>query len=171
MKIIFLDIDGVLNSEYYFNKRLIYGERPSRSNLKEYLMYDIDPDCMSRLKTITEATNANIVLSSTWRIHYFEEVKDLLEEYNIKAQLLDKTPRLSFEGSVRGNEIHLFRIKNAQWCGKYWENNDYVIIDDDSDMLYSQKDNFVKTDNKIGLQSKDVIKAIEILNRGNERNI
>jgi hypothetical protein len=41
----------------------------------------------------------------------------------------------------------------------------YVIIDDNDDMLESQKDFFVETFPNIGLTMEDAKKAIEILNR------
>ena len=40
-----------------------------------------------------------------------------------------------------------------------------LIIDDDSDMLYWQKDNFVNTDREIGLTDADTDLAIKILNK------
>jgi hypothetical protein len=40
----------------------------------------------------------------------------------------------------------------------------YVIIDDDSDMLYKQRDNFVRTNTLHGFTENDMHKAIKILN-------
>lgn len=51
-KVLFLDVDGVLNDEEYGSN--IYLEEIR----------------VKRLKNIIEATNANIVMSSSWR-HYF----------------------------------------------------------------------------------------------------
>lgn len=44
------------------------------------------------------------------------------------------------------------------------EVKNYVILDDDSDMLLSQRDNFVKTSWKTGLDSEKADNAINILN-------
>ena len=47
------------------------------------------------------------------------------------------------------------------------ENNDiesFVILDDDSDMLPKQMNNFIHIDGQVGLTDKDVFAAIEILN-------
>ena len=41
----------------------------------------------------------------------------------------------------------------------------YVILDDDSDMLYDQRNNFIQTHMYDGLSEDDVKKAIEILNK------
>lgn len=57
MKILFLDIDGVLNSyQFYENK----------SN-QELVDNPFDTACVRHLKTIIDATDAKIVLTSTWR--------------------------------------------------------------------------------------------------------
>ena len=61
MKIIFLDIDGVLNSRAYDRKR----------NWNEQT--DIDETRLPLIKEIVDATNAKIVLSSTWREHWDRE--------------------------------------------------------------------------------------------------
>lgn len=57
MKVIFLDIDGVLNSRTYDRKR----------NWNEQT--DIDETRLPLIKEIVDATDAKIVLSSTWRQH------------------------------------------------------------------------------------------------------
>ena len=41
----------------------------------------------------------------------------------------------------------------------------YVILDDDSDMLYTQRFNFIQTDSEIGLMMWEATKAVEILNQ------
>jgi len=41
----------------------------------------------------------------------------------------------------------------------------YCIIDDDTDMLYEQRNNFVNTDPQTGLTLDNVSKVIEILNK------
>lgn len=60
-------------------------------------------------------------------------------------------------GICRGIEID-------RWL---WEHEDvinYVILDDDSDMLLSQKKHFIKTHALRGISKRDVEKAIKILN-------
>ena len=58
MKIIFLDIDGVLNSRIYDRKR-------NRDELT-----DIDETRLPLVKELVAATGAKIVLSSSWRVHW-----------------------------------------------------------------------------------------------------
>ena len=58
MKVVFLDIDGVLNDD----------TTPSRT--KSRLIF-VDREKLLRLKRIVAATGAKIVLSSTWRHKFF----------------------------------------------------------------------------------------------------
>ena len=56
MRIIFLDIDGVLNRTGY---------HPGQSvGLRSW----IEPELASRLSTVIDATSAAVVLSSDWRV-------------------------------------------------------------------------------------------------------
>lgn len=146
-KIIFLDIDGVLNSDKFYerctSKGMIWVERR------------IDPDAVKRLKIIVDETNAEIVVTSTWR--RVSDDMSLLERH-LRAQQLqvfDKTPMLY---KSRGDEISAwFKIKPS------FRDANYVILDDDADMTI-HIDHLVQTNYKTGLTDEDVRKAIKILN-------
>ena len=60
MKVIFLDFDGVLNSEKYIRTCGHYG-------------VIIDPSRMVMLKEIIDKTDAKIVLSTSWREHWSKD--------------------------------------------------------------------------------------------------
>lgn len=137
MKVIFLDVDGVLNSSQDgFTIKLGTNKH------------------LELLKQIVEKTDAKIVLSSSWRISNktksFIEAK--LNEYGMS--IISATPDL---GSSRGEEI-------KRWLR---ETNDFiesfVILDDDSDMDEYTRTKLVQTNRDIGLQETDVLKAIKIL--------
>ena len=84
-KYIFLDIDGVLNSQDFVNElgKLWNGSQ-------------FDKKAIDRLNQITENTGAKIVISSTWRILYsFEELTNLLKKEGVKAEVIDVTPCLN----------------------------------------------------------------------------
>ena len=67
---------------------------------------------------------------------------------------------------VRGNEIHSWIKDNEALTGEaYHDYKNYVILDDDSDMLYWQRNNFVHTSWKKGLTEEEAEKAITILNK------
>lgn len=174
MKIIFLDIDGVLNStEYFRNAPDSYLFSDPEINLDNYQTRvqewskDIDEKAVKVLNKIIEKTGAKIVLSSAWRNSRWEEIEDIL---NLKGfeylPLLDRTPTLDWDSSVRGNEI-LFWIKhNAQYVQEpHYKYKNYLILDDSTDMLLWQKDNFHYIDGEIGLQESDIEPCIMILNK------
>jgi hypothetical protein len=69
-KIIFLDIDGVLNNSKW---------------LKENKNNPIDPAAVNRINVIMQKTDAKIVISSSWRIKFlnttnsFESIKEFFQ--------------------------------------------------------------------------------------------
>lgn len=160
MKIIFLDIDGVLNViPQGFD---IYGSI--------FHQHFID-----NLHKIISETGAKIVLSSSWRFNGIESIREMWNYRKLPGEIVDITPfdiiekddHLSFiENAERGHEIQRWIDENKV--------DKYVILDDDIDMLSSQMNNFVRTSgNKhhydcidIGYGLTDICtdKAIKILN-------
>lgn len=150
MKIIFLDFDGVI-STYEKGWRL-------------------DDSKLSLLKEIVDATNAKIVVSSSWKVGY-TEVKEFvnsfynrprnkeLKESNLFSWFADNIYDLTDSNGVwRGNEVQRW-IDNHQS-----EIESYVILDDDDDFLDNQLFNFVQTDTYEGITSREVKLCIKILN-------
>ena len=146
MKIIFLDIDGVMNSEVY-HKNL----DTKKKNWRRF-----DPEAVKMIKRLVEEFDAKIVISSLWRFVAKKELaKELKESGLINHLHIDwKTPVI--EPGHRGKEIKL-------WLNVHPEINDFVIIDDDSDVLSEYNDKFVKTDYYDGLQAEHYYIAREIL--------
>lgn len=151
MKVIFLDFDGVLNSVKY------------RESVVDYYDSFIDETRMPLLKQIVEQTGAGIVLTTAWR-HYWSvcrnennptarKIDAVFEKYGMR--IYSKTENL---GEQRDLEISLFL------CNEDVES--YVILDDlDFGWKEENRRHFVKTDDTcLGLDSKTVCKAIEILN-------
>ena len=171
MKLIFVDIDGVINGSDFFKKRHQFRKE---NNLKvEQFPDHVDPATIKRLTRIIEETGAKIVISSTWRkLYSLEELQKGLDGEGLRGEIIGLTPIFESpdmpEGYerqrmvFRGTEIFAYISKHFP---KWYLKKDYVIIDDDSDMLYWQKDNFVNTDREIGLTDKDAELAIEILNK------
>ena len=174
MKIIFLDIDGVLNSEKWYKERF---DKKLYPNLEGYPLCEFDPLAIEKLNLLTDKTNAKIVISSTWRMgRTIDELKKLFEEVGIKGEIIGITPDLTFNdghGVDRGNEIKRWiDINCKRWYNKMFGEDDsekfnlesYVILDDNSDMLLEQKDNFVRISWSDGLTALHTRKAITILN-------
>lgn len=141
MKIIFLDVDGVLNSD----------NSKSRLPLSKKLL--------KNLREIVKATNARIVVSSTWRRDEFA-MKKLRRALEFKKMKIYSMTTIHYfkHGQVRGDEIDM-------WLKNHDDIENYVILDDCYDFHEHQLQNFVQTDYKVGLSENDVKKAIDILNR------
>lgn len=166
-KIIFLDIDGVIATPDY---------------LKDG-MWALNPEKQKLLGRIIEKTGADIVLSSSWRYQTLERTKEhmLSEGFLFNENLIGVTIR-AYQYLEKGTKIHLSiprGVEIKQWIDANIHSNNgknysrkklgkdfnYVILDDDSDMLLEHKDNFIKTKSSIGLTEDDVKNAISILNK------
>lgn len=149
MKVLFLDFDGVLNSEQFI--RMLY-----RQTKKGGLAREFCPLASSNLLHIMiEVPDCKIVVSSSWRIgSSVEELKNLLfENCDVpKDRVIDKTPYL---GTPRGLEIQ-------DWLNKHPEVTHFVIVDDDSDMEHL-KDKLVQTNNRHGLMLEEADRIIKVL--------
>lgn len=164
MKIIFLDFDGVLNHELYYVRR-------HEKNFEGYPGYpqaEFDPESIKKLNYIIEKTGAKVVISSSWRHgRTLQELQNLLSSVGFNGEIIDFTPSFKHDDCLRGNEILEWVKKHEELIGQpYHEFENYVILDDDSDMLYWQKDNFLHIDRYVGLTTRDAGRAIRILNRG-----
>lgn len=159
MKIIFLDVDGVLNTYYTEAKT---------SNGATF----VDDRKVHILKDIIDKTGAKIVLSSTWRIGWkhlelsmkdtwaakdFIELRDKLREFEI--DLYDKTPILDKFMRCRGEEIKMY-LNNSKD-----DIEGYVIIDDlGGKWLRPCSSHLLQTSEYKGLQEKHVKVVERILN-------
>lgn len=158
MKLLFLDIDGVLNSVQ--SNGMYHKFRKAGTIPDHYRPFRSDEFCpisVSNLIDIIEKVeDLKIVISSTWRIGTpVEELQTLLENLGIpKGVVIDKTPILS--GVERGNEIYDWLTENNHLKTKY------AVLDDDSDMTMVW-DCFFKTDNYVGLDYRVRQKVIDHL--------
>lgn len=142
MKILFLDIDGVLNS---VRSATALGGYPLPDRRKN----KFDKVAVQLIRILCVKTNSVICLSSTWR-HYVN-----LETFSkqMKLPILYKTPvKLS---SNRGEEIDMWLKENKV--------DKYAIVDDDSDILKEQLPYFVKVDGRNGLSYENYKKLFELL--------
>ncbi len=172
MKVIFLDIDGVLNSEIFYREREIKrnaeGKRESEDR-EDYHLEQIDARPIQFLNSLIEETGAKVVISSTWRMgNTMPYLQNLLDKKGFKGEIIAFTPILKYEGALRGNEIYLWIQQNAEMlCGSRIgaDFKEYVIFDDDSDMLWWQRNNYIKVDAYCGLTPNQCYQAKYILCR------
>jgi hypothetical protein len=182
IKIVFLDIDGVLNGHTYWDSlvwRIFWRLGLRKLHRKLFRApYGVHEEKIRRLGKIIEKTGALCVMTSSWRDAYFSEdsnyalsnileLKTLFEKYHIKV--IDRTGRDSH--GRRQNEI-------LEWLAKHQDEYEYIsfcILDDEADYLkIFMDDKLVITTNRPyvklhwmgrdGLQDKHVRKAIKILN-------
>ena len=168
MKIIFLDIDGVLNHEAFYRER---HQRVMNGEKINHPYSEIDTKCVDNLNKLIEDTDAKVVISSTWRHSGIDYCRDVLEYHGFKGEIIDITPNLRGQGCLRGNEILQWIRDNHALVGDYYNFTEYVILDDDSDMLYWQRNNFLLIDRFVGLTMGNVFHAKKILNNGKILNV
>lgn len=178
LKIVFLDVDGVLNSQDWYLKRPTMYKMDDIDN--QYPMYEFSPDHVAVLNKITDETGAKIVFSSSWRHgRTLAEIKTLLSSVGVTGEIIDVTPYMSHVDGYtipRGCDIekwlHNNEFRRINWSAeeqnKQLEQSkikQYVILDDDSDMLFNQREHFVQTTGTHGLDQEAGDKAIEILKK------
>ena len=153
MKVIFLDIDGVLNSDEYLDK-------VKKSDIQG-IERDIDVGKVKLLKRAIDETGARVVLSSSWRYtRNARYLKELLANYEIRV---DSTPYIRDE---RGLEI-------KKWLSENQGVEDFIILDDEIFDSFDEEliKKLVKVSNGNGrslgegLLPKDVDEIIERLGR------
>ena len=150
-KIIFLDFDGVLNTEHY-QGLLQYQGKPWQDEYGAFF----DPKAVKQLKRIIDATDADIVVESSWKYLGLDAMKELWKVRNLPGTIIDITPSLL--GKNKGVEI-------ASWLSKYAKQDiRYVIIDDEYVILDSQLPHFILTNPYEGITEEQANRAISILN-------
>lgn len=175
--IIFLDIDGVLNGvETEDGKRI-----PDFKGGFDERAFGFSPDLVARLKRILDATDAKIVVSSSWRHfdeYYMDDIngvrpardwrKLLAGMMGRKAEdlFIGNTPALSmYEYLARGHEIKQWMKDNEKKFGEPGKDYRFCIIDDEVTSIRRvfTDVNILKTKNSVGLTSADVDRAVHIL--------
>lgn len=174
--VIFLDIDGVLNSEAYVLKlekqhyALGHGEPASPETTCDCfkLYQQIDRDAIDRVNRIVAETGAKIVISSTWRKLFDPPVlAGMLAAHGLMVgEIIGETP----EGHdhpgmlvVYGNLERMYRgYEIDYWLRQHPDVERFVILDDGSDMVM-HKNRLVQTDCQEGLLDEHVELAIRVL--------
>ena len=171
MKIIFLDVDGVLNSKLWFEK--LYQSKKIEKGVKKKLIDRIDPNAIQLLNILISNTGAKVVISSSVRkFHTTEKIQYNLNLKGFIGEIIGATPILKFTGlknynySVpRGNEIKAWLEINKGILGDKISKTKYVILDDDNDMLLWQRENYIWVDPFCGLTPNIIERAIRILSK------
>ena len=161
-----LDIDGVVNSDNWYNKT-------------KGMSGDFDPDSIALLNQL-KSLDVEVVISSSWG----EDGATQLKNVGLELPIIGCTEHFHVDWMCRGNEIEKWLWTNFGGMGTkygYDEIHDmpyyrvhfheedvdyeYVIFDDDSDMLLGQADNFIRVNPMTGVTQADIDKARKILTR------
>lgn len=164
-RVLFLDIDGVLNSEDWLHAE--YDRRVEELGVRKPILDECDPHAVELLNTLIDRSHAKIVLSSAWRItHGLRSTIDYLVRvgFKHKTAFIGKTPIACpvtrhgvTEWPRRGQEI-------AEYLHMHPDITSYCILDDDPDMLDEQRKHFVRTSFIKGLTESDVQKCLSAFN-------
>lgn len=153
---IFLDFDGVINTPRH-RHTLTQKGLPTRDEYGPFF----DPSAVAQLEKIVAATNAGIVITSSWKYKGIDKMRSLWALRGMPGTLLGITPTaIPNFMYARGREVNMWLSENAPDNPLELR---YVIIDDDTDFLPEQQPHLIITDPIIGLTSKDAEKAKAIL--------
>lgn len=182
MKLIFLDIDGVLNSMNSCHvKCMLAAEKNDRNICRDKYGHLFDEMAVQWLELLILKTNAKIVISSTWRYVGLKEMQQMWKDRNLPGEVIGITPCAKYSVSnetygdayrttERGWEIKQFLrdIEKGTVPETHCDIREpqkieaYCIFDDDRDMLDEQYENFCQT-NWNGIDYRLYCKACSIL--------
>ena len=145
MKVLFLDIDGVVNC--------------AKTTARYRGVIGIDPHMAFLVGRIILNTDAKVVLSSSWRgwRDGEDEIRKCVYDFIDVTPRLFSHPALDQQPVVRGDEIRA-------WLDQHPKVEHYAILDDNSDMLPDQKSHLFKTEWEVGITPEISDKVIAYLN-------
>ena len=166
MKVIFLDIDGVLNSTDYMHELIDNNVHEYENDIYQF----IDENAVNIIVNLCKEYNLKLVITSSWRhfnlestLEYFKEIENK-KIWSLIPYIIGVTPRAWIEKE----DGHLDFLDRGYEIEKYLNENkeidEYVILDDDTDMLESQKEHFIHIDGKHGLNDCYINEIKKILN-------
>ena len=167
-KYIFLDFDGVLNTEFYQNLLISQG-KPWEDEMGAFF----DPEAVKQLGRIVDATCASIVIESSWKYLGLKALREMWATRQLPGRLIGITPSTASDswlltadpndidiemGHCKGIEIASWLLDNAS------KEVPYIIVDDEYVILDSQLPHFIMTNPFDGISEEVANRAIAILN-------
>ena len=177
MKVVFLDIDGVLqpydssNSFVLLDKKQInaiskkYNVDYSKYSISEVssVYYDWNEQAIARLKYILDSTNSKIIISSDWKsMEYPYKMRDLLKLYDLDSYWVADNVIL---GEVK--DFHMRRMLEIEDSLNRYSIDNYVVLDDMRELSEYFPMNSVITYDYISIDNMN--NCIKILSRGNKK--
>ena len=171
-KIIFLDFDGVLNTEHYQNY-LMYQGKPWRDEYGALF----DPKAVLQLKRIVDITKADFVIESSWKYLGLVAMQELWEERDLPGKVIGITDSYASDKWLLNANLddidpamgHCKGMEIASWLADNTKNDvNYVIIDDEYVCLESQLPYFILTNPHDGITEDIADRAIALLNHDSQ---
>ena len=170
MKVIFLDFDGVLNTDAY-QANLRHAGNQGWDDYGQLF----DPEAVGNLKKILDAVpDVRIVVESSWKAEGLDYLRLMWKERNLPGEIYDVTPDifneeiLSIDLSVPNNIRKVEGIGKGReisaWLKRHGEaESQYVILDDMADFSGELERNHIRVSQDIGITLDDAMKAISFL--------
>ena len=181
-KVLFLDIDGVLNSDNFFSSK--YHDWLKLSRGEHGTLHD--PRACVLLGKIKKITNCKIVMSSSWRGFYFSKRKDAKYlskplKKELKKNGIIIREKIAYEDDKEYTKKYFdwFRSENSEpfkvekffdrglqincYLKRHPEIKQFAILDDSNVDLFLFGEHFIQTDPRIGLTESEVKKVIKLL--------
>lgn len=167
-RILFLDIDGVVNTLMIYSKP----DRSKRMHTKDGFYFDLCHPSDKRvsnefavrwLNKLCIEFNLDIVITSTWLIgNSLKKVETCLRNSGLDESI-------NIIGGISKNQMHSRGVQIEQWLKENDLNPDehlLIILDDDSDMLGFSRDftqYLIQCDTYLGFTFREYVKASEFL--------
>lgn len=173
MKIVFLDIDGVMATHNTMKNGWQYRKSCTKRKYNETIkdQKTLSRKCIKTLNRLVVKTHAKIVISSAWRygkdIKYFRR---LFRSRGFCGEIIGMTPKWNaykdllgvktvadltmFWEHERGNEINLWLVWN-----KHKNIESYIVIDDDvDDLIPLHEGKVIHTNIDTGFSGDDLLR-------------
>ena len=159
-KVLFLDIDGVLNPKWW-----------DRGKPTDKYGVLFEAKAVANLEKIIAETGVDIVVSSSWKYIGLSELQKLWRERRLPGRIIDITPDYLGEELLLNpdlnNDDDLYNrgCEIKGWLSKHGDEvSNYAIVDDMDDILPEQLSHFLQTDPDEGITQYDAECIIRLLN-------
>ena len=167
-KVIFLDFDGVLNTENY-QARLRSEGKPQWDNYGQLF----DPEAVNNLKMVLDAVpGVLLVINSSWKLEGLNTMRAMWKARELPGSIHSVTPDYvpdlldvdldNYENIAvlagKGNEVKQWLERNTPGGCKY------VVFDDVPDYLPEQEEHLIRVNPITGITVEYALKAISLLN-------
>lgn len=162
MRLLFLDFDGVLNSDAYFASPELLATTGGLSDAEVMLLdreRHLDPAKVALVNSLVERFELSVVISSSWRLQYsLDELNALLAKRGATFRAVDVTPRVT-----RYDPLRPLRAREIlAYLERLSEPSEVVVVLDD-DRLDGLVPGHVQVDGSVGFSAQQIDQCAELL--------